>query len=249
MNGKSNAAPVMEAPRRRRDDCGEAVISLYSYSTTLRHELQGNCAMPCDIFSEIKQRVPTVDAARYYGFSPNRAGFIACPIHGERTPSLKLYPGTGGWHCFGCQRGGSVIDFVAQVFDLDMMGAVRKLNTDFALALPLDRPPSREERAQAQHRQQVNDTYKRFEEWRERMLTRLNAAYRTGWTALQNKTPDEWSDAELLAVKWLEPIEFWADELDSADTERQMQVFRDRKGVEHLCGRILNDLPMKSKTA
>ncbi len=245
MNGKSNAAPVMEAPRRRRDDCGEAVISLNSYFTTRKRRLQGNHVMTADVFSEIKQRVPTIDAARYYGFSPNRAGFICCPLHREKTPSLKLYPGTGGWHCFGCGKGGSVIDFVAQVFGLDMMQAVRKLNADFALALPLDRPPSREELAHVRYRQHISETERWYLQWRDRMLRDLNAACRVGWLALKRNS-SSWTEAEVLAVKWHDALESWAEALDGEDMETQMHIFMDRE-VAGLCSKILKNTPQRSK--
>ena len=144
---------------------------------------------------------------------------------------------------------GSVIDFVAKVFGLDPMAAVRRLNEDFHLALPLDRPPSREEREQAKHRQEIADTRKLFQGWRERMLNQLNNAYRVGHLALKGKHPDAWTDAEVLAVKWMPAIEAWADALDYGSMEAQMQVFRDRKGVERLCSQILTSTPMKSATA
>ena len=44
-----------------------------------------------DIFEEVKRRVPVTEAARRYGLRPNRAGFVRCPIHGEKTPSMKLW--------------------------------------------------------------------------------------------------------------------------------------------------------------
>lgn len=196
--------------------------------------------MKSDIFCEIKRRVPTAEAARFYGLHPNRSGFICCPLHGpERTPSLKVY--ADGWHCFGCGAGGSVVDLVGVLFGLDPMGAVRKLDADFHLALPLDRPLSHEERAQAQRRQRVGEVYQQFQDWRERLLTRLSAAYRVGWIALRDKRMETWTDAEVLAVKRRDAVEHWADALDSGDLEEQMRIFRDREGVERLCSQILND--------
>ena len=35
-----------------------------------------------------------------------------CPFHEESTPSLKISPDKNVWHCFGCNAGGSVIDWV-----------------------------------------------------------------------------------------------------------------------------------------
>ena len=69
---------------------------------------------------EIKARLTMHQVVEYYGFQVGRSGFIKCPFHqGDHTASLKIYPGSGGWHCFGCNSGGTVIDFVMRLFDLD----------------------------------------------------------------------------------------------------------------------------------
>lgn len=94
---------------------------------------------PSDLARRIRQLVPAREAAERYGFTPNRAGYICCPFHGERTPSLKLYP-DGGWHCFGCGKGGSSIDFVMALFDIDFRQAVVRLNMDFSIDLTNGRP-------------------------------------------------------------------------------------------------------------
>ena len=189
------------------------------------------------------------NVAQFYGFSPNRAGFICCPFHGEKTPSMKLYNGSGGFHCFGCGVGGSVIDFTARLFNLDAMGAVRRLDADFNLHLPLDRPLSREEHERAQRRKQIVDTHKLFEEWRQGVLRKLNTSYRAGYLALKDKPPDEWTDAEALAIEWMPSLEYWADSLDSGNIAEQMAIFRVREGVTRICQTILSSMPVKSATA
>lgn len=75
------------------------------------------------------------DICAMYGYKPNRAGFIHCPIHNEKTPSLRIYSGEGGWHCFGCGVGGSVIDFVMHIFSIDFRQAIMRINDDFGLHL------------------------------------------------------------------------------------------------------------------
>ncbi len=50
-----------------------------------------------------------------------------CPFHDERTPSFHVTPSKGFWHCFGCQAGGDVIDFVRQYEQLPFTEAVEKL--------------------------------------------------------------------------------------------------------------------------
>jgi len=38
-----------------------------------------------------------------------------CPLHQEETASFTLYPKDGGWRCFGCGKGGDLIDFYMAV--------------------------------------------------------------------------------------------------------------------------------------
>lgn len=50
-----------------------------------------------------------------------------CPFHEERSPSFHVTPAKGFWHCFGCQEGGDVIDFVRKIDQLSFAEAVEKL--------------------------------------------------------------------------------------------------------------------------
>lgn len=69
-----------------------------------------------------------------YGYA-TKHGFMCCPFHGEKAPSLKVYQKTGGWHCFGCGRGGSVIDFVMEHENCDFRTAVRAIDNVLGLRL------------------------------------------------------------------------------------------------------------------
>lgn len=103
-----------------------------------------------DFAAQIKARVTMADVCRQYGIEVNYAGFARCPFHSEKTASFRIYPGDKGWHCFGaCGEGGSVIDFVMKFFGLNLSDAIRRINDDFDLALPLDYEPSEEERKEA----------------------------------------------------------------------------------------------------
>ena len=90
---------------------------------------------------EIKARLTMQEVAEYYGFQVGRSGFIKCPFHsGDRTASMKLYPDSGGFHCFGCGAHGSVIDFVMRLFNLNFRQAVLRINADFHLGLTASKP-------------------------------------------------------------------------------------------------------------
>lgn len=50
-----------------------------------------------------------------------------CPFHDERSPSFHVTPAKGLYHCFGCQAGGDVIDFVMKTDMVSFSEAVEKL--------------------------------------------------------------------------------------------------------------------------
>ena len=50
-----------------------------------------------------------------------------CPFHDERSPSFHVTPAKGFYHCFGCQAGGDVIDFVMKTDMVTFAEAVEKL--------------------------------------------------------------------------------------------------------------------------
>jgi len=96
--------------------------------------------MTADIAADIKRLVSVRQAAEHYGFTPDRAGYICCPFHAEKTASLKLYDDEGGFCCFGCGARGSVIDFVMKLFDIGFRQAILRLDMDFSLNLTGARP-------------------------------------------------------------------------------------------------------------
>ena len=53
-----------------------------------------------------------------------------CPFHDDSTPSLSVDPIKNVWHCFGCNAGGSVIDFVMRKDGLTFREATDKLLLD-----------------------------------------------------------------------------------------------------------------------
>lgn len=72
-----------------------------------------------DIVSVIGERVPTRQRGRDF--------WCCCPIHNEKTPSLKIDPAMQLWHCFGCGEGGDVFGFIMKTEDMTFPEAVRKL--------------------------------------------------------------------------------------------------------------------------
>ena len=63
------------------------------------------------IFDNVKQ-IPIEDVVTKYLPSLNFKTSGLCPFHEDRHPSFHVYTDTNSWHCFGCDKGGSVIDLV-----------------------------------------------------------------------------------------------------------------------------------------
>ncbi len=50
-----------------------------------------------------------------------------CPFHDEKTPSFRVTPSRGFYHCFGCGEGGDVISFVQKINNVTFVEAVEWL--------------------------------------------------------------------------------------------------------------------------
>ncbi len=53
--------------------------------------------------------------------------WCCCPLHDEKTPSLKIDPALQLWHCFGCGEGGDIFGFLMKMEGLNFPDAVQRL--------------------------------------------------------------------------------------------------------------------------
>ena len=58
-----------------------------------------------------------IDICKTYGFNIQRGNFICCPFHKEKTPSFTVSSEKGLFYCFGCQKGGTVINLHKYFFE------------------------------------------------------------------------------------------------------------------------------------
>jgi hypothetical protein len=86
--------------------------------------------------------VPVLDLAVSIG-GPLKAsgqtliGRCVLPDHEDRTPSFTLYRETESWWCFGCSRGGDVVDLASLAWGFDNLGeAAGYLLLEFGHQLP-----------------------------------------------------------------------------------------------------------------
>jgi DNA primase len=107
-------------------------------------------AFPQSFIDELVARNPIEDVVGQY-VSLRRAGanmFGLCPFHGEKTASFSVAPDKGIYYCFGCHKGGGVINFQMEVEGLSYPDAVRALAKRVGMSVPED------EQYQSRYRQQ-----------------------------------------------------------------------------------------------
>ena len=107
-------------------------------------------AFPASFIDELVARNPIEDVVGQY-VSLRRAGanmFGLCPFHGEKTASFSVAPDKGIYYCFGCHKGGGVINFQMEVEGLSYPDAVRALAKRAGMTVPED------EQYQSRYRQQ-----------------------------------------------------------------------------------------------
>ena len=64
--------------------------------------------------------------------------FGLCPFHGEKTASFSVAPDKGIYYCFGCHKGGGVINFQMEVEGMSYPDAVRALAKRVGMEVPED---------------------------------------------------------------------------------------------------------------
>lgn len=89
---------------------------------------------------ELVARNPIEDVVGQY-VTLRRSGanlFGLCPFHGEKTASFSVAPDKGIYYCFGCHKGGGVINFEMEVEGLSYPDAVRALAARVGMEVPED---------------------------------------------------------------------------------------------------------------
>lgn len=178
--------------------------------------------MRVDKVEIIKDRLMMCEVLQHYGYEPNRAKFICCPFHNEKTPSMKIYQ--KDFHCFGCGEHGDIISFVGKLFNLDFKETLKKIDVDFCLNLYGEHSfedirgshrkqqylQAKREREKREKEQAEEEYWKIFDEWK-----RLDDNKRK----YAPKTPDE--ELHPLFVEALQKLAYQEYLLDITEVVRK----------------------------
>lgn len=147
---------------------------------------------------------------------------VPCPIHSGTD--YNLWFSKTGYHCFVCGASGDVLRFAGDVLGLPFPAVLDRLNTDFALGLPIDRPATMAEQRELAERRRAIQAERDRDELQRNILTSRYWAHFAEWNRLdQNrrkhapKAPTDDFDP-----RWIEAvrrIDFVAYCLDLAQVE------------------------------
>lgn len=96
-------------------------------------------AFPENFINELTERNDIVEVVSSYVRLSKKSGsnlFGLCPFHSEKTPSFSVSPDKQIYHCFGCGKGGGVINFVMEIENLSFPEAVEFLAKRAGMPMP-----------------------------------------------------------------------------------------------------------------
>lgn len=83
----------------------------------------------------IKSKITIEDVLSKYAVHRDNRGWILCPCHQDRKPSMKVYPESNSCYCFTCGKSLDIIDFVMVKENCKYKEALNKISTMFGLGI------------------------------------------------------------------------------------------------------------------
>ncbi len=95
-------------------------------------------AFPQNFLDELVARSDIVDVVSSYVQLQRKGGnlFGLCPFHSEKTGSFSVSPDKQIYYCFGCKKGGGVVNFIMDIENLPYPDAVRFLAKRAGMEVP-----------------------------------------------------------------------------------------------------------------
>ena len=121
-------------------------------------------AFSSQFLDELIARNDIVDVVSDYVQLTKKSGsnmFGLCPFHSEKTPSFSVSQSKQIYHCFGCGKGGSVINFIMEIENLSFPDAVAFLARRVNMQVPDDDTPA-ETRSRRARMLELNKDAARF---------------------------------------------------------------------------------------
>ena len=197
-------------------------------------------------FEQVKSMVSVKNVAEHYGLKINRNGMACCPFHKDRHPSMKV--DDRHYHCFGCGAHGDAISYVASLYGIGQLDALRKINEDFGLGIDLGQKISDAELAEKQRKSAEKNRMRGMQEklngWRKAQVNQLLGCARMIKDAEEKLLRTDSHAAFLTGgfayLMHVKPvIDYWLDVLCLGTEEEVREFFlADGKEVERIAANV-----------
>lgn len=99
-------------------------------------------AFPEAFLQELEEKNSIEDVVGQYVTLVHKGGRLwgLCPFHNEKTASFSVVPSMSMYYCFGCHKGGGVVNFIMEIEGLDYPDAVRFLARRAGMEVPDEDP-------------------------------------------------------------------------------------------------------------
>ena len=179
--------------------------------------------------TDLAERNDIVDVVGSYVRLGKKSGsnyFGLCPFHNEKTPSFSVSPDRQTYHCFGCGKGGGVINFIMEIESLTFPEAVEFLAKKAGMTIPQedrDQTSKRRQRIFALNKEAARYFYNQLvSDPSRRAVSYLQSRQISAATAKSfglGYAPDSW-DGFIDAMK---ALGFYENDLLDADLARKSQ--------------------------
>jgi len=134
---------------------------------------------PQTFIDDLKRQADIVRVVQdYVSLKKKGANWMACcPFHQEKTPSFSVNPSKEIFYCFGCQKGGSVFNFVMEIERVSFPEAIKIVAEKVNMPLPEMQDDKRFE-ARRKEADEVVELNSWALEWWEGQLSEGNAEAR-----------------------------------------------------------------------
>lgn len=165
---------------------------------------------------QIQDRIKMQDViTMYIGRVDRPYGRIPCPFHHGQHKNLGYTEEV--FHCFVCETKGNVISFVAQLYEITNLDAMKKIDEDFHLGITGKKPTLMTKRAANRRARERKQKAAKLEELNYAYceLARLHAFLFRSMIVHRPELEDEdtWHPVYVYAAQHLSEIEYQLDEL------------------------------------
>ena len=78
---------------------------------------------------QIKEQLNIETLLNHYQLKINPNHHLKCPFHKDNKPSLRIYPETNTYNCFGCGKTGDIVQFIEDYEKINTHEAIQKAKT------------------------------------------------------------------------------------------------------------------------